>query len=73
MLDSLLVFLKDPINQAMLGCIGGGIAAIAAGGWAVMKFFAKKDGIRADRSSVAVGRDNINSSIKIDTRHSDKR
>jgi hypothetical protein len=32
-------FLKD--NQAILSWIGGGIAAVAAGSWAVVKFVAK--------------------------------
>jgi hypothetical protein len=73
MLDSLLVFLKDPANQAVLGWIGGGIAAVAAATWAVIKFFAKKDGPKADRGSVAVGRDNTNSPIAIDNRRSGKR
>jgi hypothetical protein len=71
MLDGFWAFLKDPANRAVIGWIGAGIVAIASGLWAVVRFYARKgDGgsppgtIRADRSSVAIGRDNTNSPSK---------
>ena len=75
MLDGVWTFLRDPANQATLGWIGAGIAAVAGGCWAVIRFFAGKgDGdpppaVRADNKSVAIGRDS-SGSINIDTRHS---
>jgi hypothetical protein len=78
MLDDFWAFLKDPANRAMLGWIGTGIVAIASGLWAVIRFYSKKgkDGstpsARADGKSVAIGRDNTNSPINIDTRSSGK-
>lgn len=68
MLDTLLAFLKDPANKAVLGWIGGGIAAVAAAAWTVFKFFASKDaGVTAKTGSVAVGGDNTQSPITINT------
>jgi hypothetical protein len=62
MLSSIWNFLRD--NQAVLSWIGGGIAAVAAGIWAVVKFMAKnsnqkpsKPGVSADHGSMAAGRD----------------
>jgi hypothetical protein len=65
MLSSIWVFLKEPDNRALLSWIGGGIVAVAAGIWAVVKFKAKngdnnkqsKPGVSADRGSMAAGRD----------------
>jgi hypothetical protein len=64
MLGSVWQFLKEPANLTVLGSIGAGIAAIAAGAWAVFTFFAKKSekgpsapNVKADHGSVAAGRD----------------
>ncbi len=64
MLSSIWDFLKDGTNQAVLSWIGGGIAAVAAGIWAIVKFMAKigdqkspGPSVGADRSSMAAGRD----------------
>jgi hypothetical protein len=73
MLDNLWAFVQDQANRVVLGWIGGGIAAVAVAAWAVIKFFAKKDGVRADRGSVSAGRDITNSPIKIDPPRSGKR
>jgi hypothetical protein len=73
MLYNLWAFVQDPANRVVLGWIGGGIAAVAVAAWAVIQFFAKKDGVRADRGSVAAGRDIANSPIKIDPSRSEKR
>lgn len=79
MLDVFWTFLKDPANREALGWVGAGIVAVAGGLWAVVSFYSKKgDGgsksnIRADKKSVAIGRDNTNSPINIDTRSSGKR
>ena len=79
MLDGFWAFLKDPANQAVLGWICGGLAALAAGAWAVIRFFAGKGGddpaptVKAENKSVASGHDITNSPINIDTRHSGKR
>jgi len=43
MFDSILQFLKDPANLAILGSIGAVIAAIAGGAWAVFTYFDKKN------------------------------
>jgi hypothetical protein len=74
MLSSIWDFLKDGSNQAVLSWIGGGIAVIAAGIWAVIKFRVKngdqkpsKPSVSADRGSMAAGRD-----ISINTRGSSK-
>lgn len=78
MLDNSWAFLKDPANRAVLGWICGGIAALAGGVWAVIKFLSNKGEdrhlppIRADKGSVAIGHDS-NAPINIDTRHSGKR
>jgi hypothetical protein len=73
MLSSIWNFLKD--NQAVLSWIGGGIAAVAGGIWAVVKFMAKngdqkpsKPGVSADHGSMAAGRD-----ISVNARGSSKR
>jgi hypothetical protein len=75
MLSSIWDFLKDGSNQAILSWIGGGIAAITAGIWAVVKFTAKNGdqkqsrlGVGADHGSMAAGRD-----ISINTRGGSKR
>ena len=74
MLGSIWQFLKDPANLAVLGSIGAGIAAIAAGAWAVFIFFAKKNekgpsapSVKADHGSVAAGRD-INAPVTVGLR-----
>lgn len=75
MLSSIWNFLKDGSNQAVLGLIGGAIAAVAAGIWAVVKFMAKngdqkppQPSVSADRGGMAAGRD-----ININGRGSSKR
>jgi hypothetical protein len=75
MFSSIWDFLKDASNQAVLSWIGGGIAVIAAGIWAVIKFTAKYEGqkpskprVSADHGSMAAGRD-----ITINRRGSSKR
>jgi hypothetical protein len=80
MLSSLWDFVKDPDNRAVLSWTGGGIAAIAAGFWAVVKFRAQngdhkpsKPSVSADRGSVAADGDFKNSPVNIDTRGSSKR
>ena len=79
MLNAFWAFLKDPANREALGWMGGGIVAVAGGLWAVIGFYTKKGkggrtpGVRADQKSVAIGRDNINSAVNIDTYSSGKR
>jgi hypothetical protein len=75
MLSSVWEFVKAPDNQAALTWIGGGIAAVAAAVWAVVKFRASngdhkpsKPGVSADHGSVAAGGDFRNSPVNIDTR-----
>jgi hypothetical protein len=75
MLSSVWEFVKAPDNQAALSWIGGGIAAVAAAVWAVVKFRANngdhkpsKPSVSADRGSVAAGGDFRNSPVNIDTR-----
>jgi hypothetical protein len=74
--SSIWDFLKDPANQAVLGWIGGGIAAVAAGIFAVFKFRANKGdheppkpSVSADHGSVAAGRD-ISGAINMNARGS---
>ncbi len=64
MFESILKFLRDPANLAILGSIGAAIAAIACGAWAVFTYFDKKNekgpsapNVTADHNSVAAGRD----------------
>jgi hypothetical protein len=80
MLSSVWDFVKDPDNRAILSWIGGGIAALTAGIWAVVRFRANnsdhrpsKSSVSANRSSVAAGGDLKNSSINIETRGRSKR
>ena len=79
MLDGFWAFLKDPANRAVLGWIGAGVVTVVGGLWAVIRFYAKKreggstPGVRADGKGVAIGHDNINSPINIDTHSSGKR
>jgi len=68
MLDVFWTFLKDPANREVLGWIGTGIVTVAGGLWAVVSFYSKRDdgstpSVRADRKSVAIGRDNTNSPV----------
>jgi hypothetical protein len=65
-LSSIWEFLKDGSNQAVLTWIGGGIAAVAAGIWAVVKLMAKKGSVSADHGSAASGHD-INAPININS------
>jgi hypothetical protein len=67
--DDLWALLGDPRIQATLSWVGGGLAALAGGAWAVVKFLAsQKSGggaapsaasveAMADRGGVAAGRD----------------
>jgi len=80
MLSSIWDFLKDGSNQAVLTWIGGGIAAVAAGIWAVVKVMAKngdnkpsKPSVIADRGGVAAGGDIKGSPININTGGSPER
>jgi hypothetical protein len=71
MLSSIWEFVKDPENRAVLTWIGGGIAAIAAAAWAVVKTRSgdqklSKPSVSADRGSVAAGGDIRNSPVNID-------
>jgi hypothetical protein len=75
MLSTIWNFLKDGSNQAVLSWIAGGIAAVAAGIWAIIKFMAKngdqkpsQPSISADHGSMAAGRD-----ISVNARSSSKR
>ena len=70
MLNELWTWLRDPANQQTLGWIGGGLVVVIGGVWAVVKFFAKKEGdggpppsVRADRGGVAAGGSISNSPI----------
>ena len=62
-LETLWTFLSDPDNQQTLAWLGGGLAIVAAGFWAVIKFnlsrssASSKPSISADRGSIAAGRD----------------
>jgi hypothetical protein len=51
----------DPQVQKTLGFVGGGIAAVVAAGWAVVKFVLGRPKpsmtITADRGGMAAGRD----------------
>jgi hypothetical protein len=74
MLSSILDFLKDPDNRAIISWVGGGLAVVAAGIWAVIKFVAKNGDhkpsqpiVSADRGGIAAGRD-----ISINGRRSSK-
>jgi hypothetical protein len=68
-------FVKDPDNRAVLSWTGSGIAALAVGIWAVVKFLTTKSShkppkpsVSADRGSVAAGGDIKSSQINIDSR-----
>ncbi len=54
-------WLSDPQVQKTLGFVGGGIAAVIAAGWAVVKFVLGRPKpsmtITADRGGMAAGRD----------------
>ena len=73
MLSDLWVFLVDPTNRTVLYWIGGGIAVVVGGIWAVVKFLltrkpeesAPTPRVSATHGGVAAGRDIRNS--KIDT------
>jgi hypothetical protein len=80
MFSSIWDFVKAPDNQAALNWIGGGVAAVAAAIWAVVKFRAdkgdrqpSKPSVSADRGSVAAGGDFSNSPVNIDTSGNTKR
>jgi hypothetical protein len=53
MLSSVWDFVKDPDNRVVLSWIGGGIAAIAAAIWAVIRFRAR-DGDHKPSNRVSV-------------------
>jgi hypothetical protein len=54
-------WLSDPQVQRTLGFVGGGLAAVIAGGWAVVKFVLGRPKpsmtVTADRGGMAAGRD----------------
>ena len=69
-MDDLWALLGDPRIQATLSWVGGGLAVLAGGVWAVVKFLAGQKGgggaappppasveVLADRGGVAAGRD----------------
>ena len=79
-MSSIWEFVKDPDNRVVLSWIGGGIAALAAGIWAVVKYMTKngdhkssKPSVSADRGSVAAGGDIKGSEINIGPRDGSKR
>jgi hypothetical protein len=64
--ETLWAFFSDPDNQRTLAMIGAGLAALAGGLWAVIKFFfprssgdkpAPSTSVTADRGGIAAGRD----------------
>ena len=73
MLNELLNFLRDPTNQALLSWIGGGFVVVVGAMWAAFKFFisrktaapAENKPVSADRGSVVIARDNLNSPINV--------
>jgi hypothetical protein len=80
MLSNMWDFLKDGSNQTVLNWIAGGIAAVGAGMWAVVKLVARngdhkltKPSVSADRGSTAAGRDIIGGSMNINARDTSKR
>jgi hypothetical protein len=63
-MDSVWKFLQDPGNRAVLGWVATGIAAVAAGVWAVLRFLLRKPpSVKATGGGVAVGRDANNATI----------
>jgi len=65
-----LAFLRDEGNRALLGLIGGGVAAVAAGLWAVYVHFFPGDGggaikVEANCGSAAAQGTLIGSSIAV--------
>ena len=79
MLDAAWTFLTDSTNRATLGWIGAGIAAGAAGLWAVVKFLARNDesgprpNVTADRGGVAIGGSATHSPISVNPPRPGKR
>jgi hypothetical protein len=80
MLSNMWDFLKDGSNQAVLNWIAGGIAAVGAGIWAVVKLVARngdhkptKPSVSADRGSIAAGGDIKGSWVNINERDTSKR
>ncbi len=70
MLDAFWTWLRDPANQQTLGWIGGGLVVVIGGVWAIVKFFAKREGdtatppnVNAKQGGVAIGGSNVNSPI----------
>jgi hypothetical protein len=64
-MDTVWRFITD--NQATLGWLAGGLAVVAGGVWAVLKFFLNREKPRPVSSiaGVAAGRDIRDSPIKI--------
>jgi len=50
-------WLAVPENQKTLGFLGGGFAVLVGAVWAVFKFFLSSSNVKADRHSIAAGRD----------------
>ena len=59
MLDTVLAYLKDPANRAILAWLGGGLVIVATGFWVVIKFFLRRElrplAITVDHGGIAVG------------------
>jgi hypothetical protein len=74
-MSSIWEFVKDPDNRAVLSWAGGGIVALAAGVWVIVKFLMRNSNhkpsepsVIADRGSVAAGGDIKGSNINIGQR-----
>jgi hypothetical protein len=53
-MEAIWAFFKDPSNLAALTWLGSGVSAIAAGVWAVVRFFSERD--RKSSGGQAAGR-----------------
>jgi len=51
-MGAIWAFLTNPANQATLSWLGGGLSALAAGTWAIVKFVSSRDSKPASGTSV---------------------
>ncbi|SDA35461.1 hypothetical protein SAMN02799622_06097 [Methylobacterium sp. UNC378MF] len=58
-MESLLEFLRNPENRALLTWVGGGIASLSAAFWIVLKFIIERPKIKSADSSKAPTQDNL--------------